>query len=74
MDLAEHFRGTGVTVRFIEYMDVGHTNGWRLTDVVPAAEIVDAIGSRWPLEPVDPSSAARWRGGIGIATAPARSA
>jgi GTP 3',8-cyclase len=54
VDLAEHFRGTGVTVRFIEYMDVGHTNGWRLTDVVPADEIVDAIGARWALEPVDP--------------------
>jgi cyclic pyranopterin phosphate synthase len=54
IDLAEHFRGSGVTVRFIEYMDVGHTNGWRLTDVVPAGEIVDAIGARWPLEPVDP--------------------
>jgi GTP 3',8-cyclase len=54
LDLAEHFRGTGVTVRFIEYMDVGHTNGWRLEDVVPAAEIVNTIGARWPLEPVAP--------------------
>jgi cyclic pyranopterin phosphate synthase len=52
-DLAEHFRGTGTTVRFIEYMDVGHTNGWRLDDVVPAAEIVAAIDARWPLEPVE---------------------
>jgi cyclic pyranopterin phosphate synthase len=51
-DLAEHFRGTGITVRFIEYMDVGHTNGWRMEDVVPAQEIVDTIGARWPLEPV----------------------
>ena len=74
MDLAEHFRGTGVTVRFIEYMDVGHTNGWRLTDVVPAAEIVDAIGRAGRSSRSIPSSAARWRGGIGIATAPARSA
>ena len=40
--LAEHFRGTGHTLRFIEYMDVGHTNGWRLDDVVPADEIVRA--------------------------------
>jgi GTP 3',8-cyclase len=54
LDLAEHFRGTGVTVRFIEFMDVGHTNGWRLEDVVPADEIVDAIATRWPLEPVAP--------------------
>ena len=53
-DLADHFRGTGTTVRFIEYMDVGHSNGWRLDDVVPAAEIVDRIGARWPLEPLDP--------------------
>jgi GTP 3',8-cyclase len=53
LDLAGHFRGTGVTVRFIEYMDVGHTNGWRLDDVVPAAEIVAAIDARWPLEPLD---------------------
>jgi GTP 3',8-cyclase len=54
IDLAQHFRGTGATVRFIEYMDVGHTNGWRLDDVVPAAEIVAVIAARWPLEPVDP--------------------
>jgi len=53
LDLAEHFRGTGVTVRYIEFMDVGHTNGWRLDDVVPAAEVVDAISARWPLESVE---------------------
>ncbi len=52
-DLAERFRGTSTVVRFIEYMDVGHTNGWRLDDVVPAAEVVAAIDARWPLEPVD---------------------
>jgi cyclic pyranopterin phosphate synthase len=50
--LAERFRGTGVTLRFIEFMDVGSTNGWRLDDVVPAQQIVDRIGERWPLEPV----------------------
>ncbi len=54
LDLAEHFRRTGTTVRFIEYMDVGHTNGWRLDDVVPAAQVVATIDERWPLEPVDP--------------------
>jgi cyclic pyranopterin phosphate synthase len=63
--MAERFRGTGVILRFIEYMDVGATNGWRLDDVVPSAEIVSAIDSRWPLEPVDPSYrgevAARYR-------------
>jgi cyclic pyranopterin phosphate synthase len=51
-DLAGHFRGTGTSVRFIEYMDVGHSNGWRLDDVVPAAGVVAAINARWPLEPV----------------------
>jgi GTP 3',8-cyclase len=51
-ELAGHFRGTGTTVRFIEYMDVGTTNGWRLDDVVPAAEIIASIHARWPLEPV----------------------
>jgi len=51
--LAEHFRGTGHVLRFIEFMDVGTTNGWRLEDVVTADEIVRRIGERWPLEPVD---------------------
>jgi cyclic pyranopterin phosphate synthase len=50
--LAGRFRGTGHTLRFIEYMDVGHTNGWRLDDVVPAEEIVRRIDAAWPLEPV----------------------
>jgi cyclic pyranopterin phosphate synthase len=50
--LARAFRGTGVVLRFIEYMDVGHTNGWRLDDVVPAAEIVETIAAEFPLEPV----------------------
>jgi len=53
IDLAERSRGTSTTVRFIEYMDVGHSNGWRLDDVVPAAEIVATIDARWPLEPVE---------------------
>jgi cyclic pyranopterin phosphate synthase len=51
--MASAFRGTGVILRFIEYMDVGATNGWRLADVVPAAEIVDAIDGEFPLEPVE---------------------
>ncbi len=50
--LAEHFRGTDATVRFIEYMDVGASNGWVLDDVIPAAEVVATIDARWPLEPV----------------------
>lgn len=48
--LVEHFRGTGHVLRFIEFMDVGATNGWTDADVVPAAEILAAIGARWPLE------------------------
>jgi GTP 3',8-cyclase len=55
LPVARAFRGTGVVVRFIEYMDVGHTNGWRLDDVVPAAEIVRAIDAELPLEPVEPA-------------------
>jgi GTP 3',8-cyclase len=51
--LARHFRGTGHILRLIEYMDVGATNGWRLDDVVPAAEILAAIDAEFPLEPVD---------------------
>jgi cyclic pyranopterin phosphate synthase len=53
--LAERFRGSGCVLRFIEYMDVGTTNGWVPEDVVPAAEILDLIGSRWPLEPLAPA-------------------
>lgn len=53
-DMVRHFKGTGVTVRFIEYMDVGATNGWNMADVVPGAEIVRAITAEMPLEPVEP--------------------
>src|SRR3954470_10491369 len=55
--LAEHFRGTPHTLRFIEYMDVGNTNGWRLDDVVSAEEIVGKIGPQWPLEPLEAARA-----------------
>ena len=65
LDLARHFRGTGHTLRFIEYMDVGHTNGWRMDDVVPAAEILETIASEFALEPVEAAYrgevARRWR-------------
>ncbi len=54
-DMAAHFRGTGIILRFIEYMDVGTTNGWRLDDVVGADEILDRIAEHWPLEPVAPN-------------------
>jgi cyclic pyranopterin phosphate synthase len=55
LDIARRFRSTGHAVRFIEYMDVGATNGWRLDDVVPAAEIVRTIGAEFPLEPLESS-------------------
>src|SRR6516225_8287215 len=55
LPMARYFRGTGHILRFIEYMDVGHSNGWRLDDVVPAAEILSLVNARWPLEPVEPT-------------------
>jgi GTP 3',8-cyclase len=55
VDIARHFQHTGCIVRFIEYMDVGNTNGWRLDDVVPAAEIIRTIGEQLPLEPLEPA-------------------
>ncbi len=55
VDIARRFRSTGHVVRFIEYMDVGHSNGWRMDDVVPAEEIVRTIGAEFPLEPEEPS-------------------
>jgi cyclic pyranopterin phosphate synthase len=65
LPLARRFKGTGHIVRFIEYMDVGHTNGWRMDEVVPAADIVRAIDRELPLEPADPNYtgevAERWR-------------
>src|SRR5207342_3858804 len=63
--MARHFRGTGHILRFIEYMDVGATNGWRLDDVVSAAEIVALIDAELPLEPAEENYrgevARRWR-------------
>jgi len=65
VDLARRFRGSGHIVRFIEYMDVGATNGWRMDDVVPAAEILERIDAVFPIEPIDPNYggevAERWR-------------
>ena len=65
LPMARHFRASGHILRFIEYMDVGHTNGWRMDDVVTAREIVNMIGAEMPLEPVDPNYkgevAERWR-------------
>jgi len=65
LPMARHFREKGYILRFIEYMDVGHSNGWRMDDVVPAKEIVKMISAEMPLEPVDPNYrgevAERWR-------------
>ena len=52
LDLVERFRGTGHIVRFIEYMDVGTLNGWRVERVVPSAELLGRIAARWPLAPL----------------------
>ncbi len=63
--MAEYFRGTGHILRFIEYMDVGVTNGWRLEDVVPSAEVIRRINEIFPVEPVAAAYpgevAERWR-------------
>jgi cyclic pyranopterin phosphate synthase len=54
LDLVEHFRGSGVTVRFIEYMDVGNRNHWSSDLVVPSKELVERISARWPLAILEP--------------------
>ena len=65
LDLVGHFKGSGCILRFIEYMDVGTTNGWRLDDVVPSAELVESIHAAFPIEPIAPNYpgevARRWR-------------
>src|SRR5690349_8727439 len=70
VDMARWAREAGHTLRFIEYMDVGTTNGWRLDEVVPAAEVIDTIGAVWPLEAEAPSYpgevAERWRYADGL--------
>ena len=75
LPMARRFRATGHVVRFLEYMDVGTSNAWRMDDVVPAAEVAATIGREWPIEPVERAYrgevAERWRyadgaGEIGI--------
>jgi cyclic pyranopterin phosphate synthase len=65
VDMARRFKGTEHIVRFIEYMDVGHSNGWRMDDVVPSAEVIRRIDREMPLLPIDPNYpgevAERWR-------------
>ena len=64
LPMARHFRGTGTTLRFIEYMDVGATNGWRMDEVLPSAELIKRLRAELPLVPLEPSSpgetAERW--------------
>ena len=64
LPMARHFKGTGITLRFIEYMDVGATNGWRMNEVMPSADVVRLIQSELPLVQLDPShpgeTAERW--------------
>ncbi len=57
LPMARHFRGTGMVLRFIEYMDVGATNGWRMDDVLPSAEVIKLIQSEMPLVQLEPSQA-----------------
>ena len=69
--MARHFRGRDVALRFIEYMDVGATNGWRMDEVLPSAEVVRRLGAEFELAPVPASTpgetAERWRYGDGTA-------
>jgi cyclic pyranopterin phosphate synthase len=62
--MARHFRGTGVTLRFIEYMDVGATNGWRMDEVLPSAQVIERLQAEFPLVALDASApgetAQRW--------------
>jgi len=65
VEAARHWRDSGHILRFIEFMDVGSTNGWRMDDVIPSAEVIRRISEVFPLEPVDPNYtgevAERWR-------------
>lgn len=65
VDMARHFKGSGHIVRFIEFMDVGSSNGWKMDEVVPSREVIERIGQVFPLEPIDPNYigevAERWR-------------
>jgi cyclic pyranopterin phosphate synthase len=64
LPMARHFRGSGAVLRFIEYMDVGATNGWRMDEVMPSAEVIKLIQTELPLVPLEPSApgetAQRW--------------
>jgi len=65
LPMARHFRGTPIVLRFIEYMDVGATNGWRMDEVLPSAQVIDRLGDEFALAPLEPNiageTAERWR-------------
>jgi GTP 3',8-cyclase len=65
LPMARHFRNSGVVLRFIEYMDVGATNGWRMNEVLPSRQVIARIAGEFPLSPIDPNytgeTAERWR-------------
>lgn len=71
LPMARHFRGTPVVLRFIEYMDVGATNGWRMDEVLPSSEVVQLLQAVAPLDPIEPLASGetaerwRWRDGAG---------
>jgi cyclic pyranopterin phosphate synthase len=72
--MARHFRGSGHIVRFIEFMDVGSSNGWKMDEVLPRPTSSRCIDAEMPLEPIDPNYRARSPSAGAIATAAARSA
>jgi cyclic pyranopterin phosphate synthase len=63
--MARHFRHSGIVLRFIEYMDVGASNGWRMDEVLPSAQVLQRLSAEWPMQPLSPSitgeTAERWR-------------
>jgi GTP 3',8-cyclase len=65
LPMARHFKGTAVVLRFIEYMDVGATNGWRMDEVLPSAQVIERIAAEFPLEAIGANAsgetAERWR-------------
>ena len=65
LPMARHFRNSGVVLRFIEYMDVGATNGWRMDEVLPSAQVIERLNAEFPLVPINPNylgeTAERWR-------------
>ena len=72
LPMVRHFKGTGITLRFIEYMDVGATNGWRMDEVLPSAEVIQLIQREHPLIQLDPSAAGETAERWGFADAAGR--